>query len=94
MSSSRQLRRIAHGSWSIIQSRVIGVKWIYKLKLRSDDEITKYKANLVANEFLQKSEIYFNGVYELVAMLETIRILVAIDSYTRKGKKMLKLDVK
>lgn len=90
MSSSRQLTRITHESWSIIQARVIDVKRIYKLKLRSDGEITKYKANLVANEFLQKSGIYFNEVYELAAILETIRVLVAIASY--KGRKMLQLD--
>lgn len=68
------------------------VKWVYKLKLISNSEITKYKARLVAKGFLQRPRIDFNKVYASVAILETINIMVVITSY--KWWKMHKLDVK
>ncbi|GAU44851.1 hypothetical protein TSUD_112250 [Trifolium subterraneum] len=71
--------------------RAIDVKWIYKLKLRPNGEIAKYKARLVSRGFLQKAGIDFNEVYAPVARLETIRIVVAIAAYN--GWKMHQLDV-
>lgn len=51
----------------------IDVKCAYNLKLVSNGEIVKYKARLVANEFLQMLEIDFNEVRALVARLETMK---------------------
>jgi hypothetical protein len=51
--------------------KAIDVKWIYKLKLRPNGEIAKYKARLVAIGFLQKAGIDFNEVY---APVEDLRL--------------------
>jgi len=49
-------------------------KLIYKLKLRPNGEISKYKEKLVARGFLQNLGIDLNEYYAPVAWLETIRI--------------------
>ncbi|GAU22886.1 hypothetical protein TSUD_376970 [Trifolium subterraneum] len=50
-------------TWYLVDKtdkKAIDVKWIYKLKLRPNGEIAKYKARLVARGFLKKVGIDFN----------------------------------
>lgn len=68
------------------------MKWVYKLKLRTNGEITKHKARPVVRGFLQKPGIDFDEVYAFVARLEIIRIVVSTATY--KGWKIHQLDVK
>jgi hypothetical protein len=61
-------------TWYLVDKtdkKAIDVKWIYKLKLRPNGEIAKYKARLVAIGFLQKAGIDFNEVY---APVEDLRL--------------------
>lgn len=61
----------------------ITVKWVYKLKARTNGEIAKYKVRLVVRGFLQKPDIDFNEIYALVVRLETMRIVVPTIVYRR-----------
>lgn len=70
----------------------INVKRVFKLKLRANGEITKYKARLMEIGFLQKPSINFNKVYAPIARLKTIRIVVSTPTY--KGGKIHQLNVK
>ena len=56
----------------------IDVKWIFKLKLRPNGEVTKHKARLVARGFMQKAGMDYFEVYAPVIRLETVRLIVAI----------------
>lgn len=81
--------------WELVEKSIkkpIDLKWVYKLKRRTNGEISKYKERLVARGFLQKPGIDFNEVYTPVAILETIRIVVSKATY--RGWKMHQLDVK
>lgn len=51
------------------RKREVGVKWVYKLKLRLNGDISRYKARMVCIGFLQKPSIDFDEVYVLVARL-------------------------
>ncbi|CAL1380181.1 unnamed protein product [Linum trigynum] len=51
---------------------VIGLKWIYKVKLNEDGSIQKYKARLVAKGYSQQPDIDFHEIYAPVARMETI----------------------
>lgn len=61
-------------TWELVKNLIenpidVDVKWVYKLKLRPDCEISKHKARLVARGFLQKPGFNFDEVYALVARL-------------------------
>jgi len=60
------------------RKKAINVKWIFKLKLKPNGEVTKHKARLLARGFMQKDGMDYFEVYALVARLETVRLIVAI----------------
>nr|GEU49626.1 hypothetical protein [Tanacetum cinerariifolium] len=55
---------------------VITLKWIYKVKLVELGGILKNKARLVARDYRQEDEIYFEESFTPVARLEAIRIFL------------------
>lgn len=83
-------------TWELVElpfdKKPIDVKWIYKIMMRPDYSIAKYKARLVARGFLQQSGIDYQEVFPLVARLETIRLVTSVASY--KGWHLHQLDVK
>ena len=56
----------------------IGVKWVYKVKKNADGKIEKYKARLVAKGYKQQVGIDCEGVFALVARMETIRLVISL----------------
>ncbi|RDX93140.1 hypothetical protein CR513_24641, partial [Mucuna pruriens] len=70
----------------------IDVRWVFKVKLKSDGSITKHKARLVAKGFLQKQGIDYTEVYAPVARMETIRLVIAVAS--SRNWTICQLDVK
>ena len=49
--------------------KLVGCKWIFKKKIRSDDTVNKYKARLVAKYFTQQKDIDFFDIYSPVARI-------------------------
>ena len=73
-----------NNTWELVErpidQPVIGVKWVYKVKLNLDGTVNKYKARLVAKGYAQKPGIDYNETFAPVARLDTIRTLIAIAS--------------
>jgi Reverse transcriptase (RNA-dependent DNA polymerase) len=69
-------------TWSLVDpprgKKVIGLKWVFKMKKDSEGNVVKYKARLVAKGFVQKQGIDFEEVFAPVARIETIRLLIAL----------------
>ena len=72
--------------------KTIGVKWIYETKLKENREIDKFKARLVAKGYTQQYEVDYTKVFEPVAKMDTIRILLSLSA--QHGWSIYQLDVK
>ncbi|BBN69171.1 hypothetical protein Prudu_793S000200 [Prunus dulcis] len=71
-----------NNTWKLVDrpsnKPVIGVKWVYKVKLNLDGTVQKNKARLVAKGYSQKPGIDYNETFAPVARLDTIRTLIAL----------------
>ena len=61
--------------------KVVKNKWIFKKKTDVDDNVTVYKARLVAKGIRQVHGIDYDEKISPVAMLNSIRILLAVAAY-------------
>ena len=83
-------------TWDLVtltpEKYVVGCKWIYKIKTRSDGSIEHYKAFLVAKGFTQKYEIDYEETFALVTRISSIRALLAIVAVSKWD--IFQIDVK
>jgi Reverse transcriptase (RNA-dependent DNA polymerase) len=72
-------------------TKVIPLKWVYKVKKNPDGTIARYKCRLVAQGFYQVfGEDYFQ-TYSPVAMFTSIRTVLALSA--QLGLKVRQMDV-
>ena len=76
-----------NNNWDLVDfpdnKNCIGVKWIYKTKLNVDGDVEKYKARLVAQGFSQQPSIDYNENFAPVAILDTVRMVLAISAHNK-----------
>jgi hypothetical protein len=60
------------------RSKPLGLKWIFKRKMKVDDIIDKYKTRLVVKRFRQQEGIDYFDTYLLISRITFIQILIAI----------------
>ena len=56
-------------------------KWIFKRKTDADSSVTIYKARIVAKGFRQVQGVDSDEIFSLIAMLKSVRIMLAIDTF-------------
>ena len=71
--------------WQLVEPtqgvKTIGCKWVYKIKTDMDGNPQTYKARLVAKGFRQTHGIDYDETFSPVAMVKSIRILLAIAAH-------------
>lgn len=70
---------------------IIGCKWVYKIKRKSDGSLDKYKARLILKGFKQQYGIDYEDTFSLVVKPATIRIVLCIA--ISRGWSVRQLDV-
>lgn len=69
-------------TWKLVErpkdKKVIGVKWIFKIKFNPDDSIQKTKTRLVAKGYSKQPKFDFHKTFVPIAWLGTIITLLAL----------------
>lgn len=85
-----------NGTWTLTElpegHKVIGLKWIFKIKRDADGKVVKHKARLVAKGYAQQHGVDFDEIFAPVTRLETVRLLLALSA--QNSWEVHHLDVK
>ena len=75
----------ANQVWTLVDppegAKPIGCKWVFKKKTDMDGNVITFKGRLVAKGFKQIHGVDYDETFSPVAMLKSIRILLAIAAY-------------
>ncbi|KAK0607898.1 hypothetical protein LWI29_022218 [Acer saccharum] len=86
---------INNGTWELVQpnpsTNVIGCKWIFRIKRKSDGTIDRYKARLVAKGFNQRPGVDYFETFSPVIKPTTVRLVLSIA--TSHGWPLRQLDI-
>ena len=68
--------------WELVElpedRKVIGSKWVFKVKVDGDGHIERYKARLVAQGFTQRKGDDYDETFSPVVCMESLRTVVGL----------------
>jgi hypothetical protein len=86
----------ANAIWEMValpeDKKVIGCKWVYKVKHNADGFVSRYKAKLVVKGYAQTYGIDYEETYSLGAKMTIVRAIIAM--VATKGWSLHLMDVK
>ena len=75
---------IENKTWELVPQlqgkNVIGCKWVYKIKFRSNSDIEKFKATLIVKGFNQKKGVDYEEIFSPIIKINMIRIILSLDA--------------
>ena len=73
---------VRNDTWDLVNlpkgKEVIGTKWVYKTKYKSDGTIDNYKDHLAAKGYAQREGIDYTKTFSPVAKMDTIKMVLAL----------------
>jgi hypothetical protein len=86
----------ANDTWELVillkNKKVIGCKWVYKVKHNLNGSVSKYKARLVAKGYAQNYGIDYEETYSPIVKMTTIRAIIVMA--ITKGWSLHQMDIK
>uniref|UniRef100_A0AAG5DV13 Retrovirus-related Pol polyprotein from transposon TNT 1-94 n=1 Tax=Anopheles atroparvus TaxID=41427 RepID=A0AAG5DV13_ANOAO len=86
----------SNDAWDLVDApegkRVLGCKWVFRLKRMANGEIIRYKARLVAQGFNQRYGCEYDEVFAPVVRQTTFRCLMSVAA--KRGMIMRQYDIK
>ena len=83
-------------TWDLVtlpyRQSVVGCKWIYKIKTRSNGSIERYKARFVTKGFTQEYGIDYEETFAPVARISSVRAILAVAAASKWD--LFQMDVK
>lgn len=84
-----------NNTWEItslpLGKKVIGCKWVYKVKFLADGSLDKFKACLVAKDYTQVEGEDYHNMFAPVVKMQTFRTVLALA--TTKNWPIYQLDI-
>ncbi|GKF95480.1 ribonuclease H-like domain-containing protein, partial [Tanacetum coccineum] len=84
-----------NNTWDIVDllvgRKAIGSKRVWKIKYKSDEEIKRYKARVVAKGFNQREGIDFDETFSPVVKIVTVRCLINLA--VQSGWSLFQMDI-
>ena len=86
---------VKNGTWELVppdsSTNVVGCKWIFRIKRKSDGSLDKFKARLVAKGFNQRPGVDYFETFSPVIKPTTVRLVLSIA--TSHGWSLLQLHI-
>jgi hypothetical protein len=71
-----------HKVWNLVEipkgAKLVGRRWVYKIKYDFEGNIEKYKGHLVAKGFTQREGIDYNETFSPVSCKDSFKIIMAL----------------
>ena len=84
-----------NNTWVIVDlpsgKHPIGSKWVYKVKLKANGEVERYKARLVSKGYNQQEGLDYHETFSPVAKMVTVRTVISVAA--SHGWPLFQMDV-
>jgi hypothetical protein len=86
---------VRNNAWHLVPPatgrKLIGCKWVYKIKRKVDGSIDRYKACLIGKGFKQRYGIDYDDTFSPIVKFSTIHLILSIA--VSQGRCLCQLDV-